>query len=56
MDRELHLPKSWTDDRDRCRAAHIAEQRAFAAKPDPARAIVLRAIAWVTADATYGQE
>ncbi|MFM9610968.1 IS701 family transposase [Streptomyces niveiscabiei] len=62
VDRELYLPKSWTDDRDRCRAAHIPEQRAFATKPDLAKAMVLRAIAsplpvtWVTADAAYGQE
>ncbi|MFI5689499.1 IS701 family transposase [Streptomyces sp. NPDC051636] len=61
-DRELYLPKSWTDDRDRCRAAHIPDERAFATKPDLAKAMVLRAIAsplpiaWVTADAAYGQE
>ncbi|WP_432423231.1 IS701 family transposase [Streptomyces pseudovenezuelae] len=62
VDRELYLPKSWTDDRDRCRAAHIPDERAFATKPDLAKAMVLRAIAsplpiaWVTADAAYGQE
>jgi SRSO17 transposase len=55
-------PKSWTDDRDRCRAAHIPDDRVFATKPDLAEATVLRAIAsplpiaWVTADAAYGQE
>ncbi len=62
VDRELYLPKSWTDDRDRCRAAHIPEERTFATKPDLAKAMVLRAIAsplpiaWVAADAAYGQE
>lgn len=62
LDRELYLPRSWTDDRDRCRAAHIPDERAFATKPDPAKAMVLRAIASplpiarVTADAAYGQE
>ncbi|MGW5063580.1 IS701 family transposase [Streptomyces sp. NPDC004096] len=62
VDRELYLPKSWTDDRDRCQAAHIPDERAFATKPDLAKAMVLRAIAsplpiaWVTADAAYGQE
>ncbi|PIB12302.1 transposase [Streptomyces sp. HG99] len=62
VDRELYLPKSWTDDRDRCRAAHIPDERNFATKPDLAKAMVLRAnasplpIAWVTADAAYGQE
>ncbi|MFE2966004.1 transposase, partial [Streptomyces sp. NPDC059340] len=57
VDRELHLPKSWTGDRDRCRAAHIPDERTFATKADLAKAMVLRAlasplpIAWVTADA-----
>ncbi|WP_371100909.1 IS701 family transposase [Streptomyces sp. PU_AKi4] len=61
-DRELYLPKSWTDDRERCRAAKIPDERVFATKPELARAMVLRAlasplpIAWVTADAAYGQE
>lgn len=62
VDRELYLPRSWTEDPDRCRAAKIPAARAFATKPDLARTIVLRAlasalpIAWVTADAAYGQE
>lgn len=62
VDRELYLPKSWTDDRERCRAAKIPDEREFATKPELARAMVLRAlasplpIAWVTADAAYGQE
>ncbi|MGI5380582.1 IS701 family transposase [Streptomyces sp. CA-251387] len=62
VDRELYLPKSWTDDRERCRAAKIPDERVFATKPELARAMVLRAlssplpIAWVTADAAYGQE
>ncbi|MFD8005803.1 transposase [Streptomyces mirabilis] len=47
---------------DRCRTARIPEGRSFATKPELARAMVLRAldsalpIAWVTADAAYGQE
>ena len=62
MDRELYLPKSWTDDRQRCRAAKIPEERSFATKPELAGAMALGAlasplpIAWVTADAAYGQE
>ncbi|MEU6405116.1 IS701 family transposase [Streptomyces sp. NPDC046985] len=62
VDRELYLPKSWTDDRERRRAAKIPDERGFATKPEPARAMVLRAlasplpIAWMTADAAYGQE
>ncbi|MDQ1041373.1 SRSO17 transposase [Streptomyces sp. V3I8] len=62
VDRELYLPKSWTDDRERCRTAKIPDERGFTTKPELARAMVLRAlvsplpIAWVTADAAYGQE
>jgi SRSO17 transposase len=62
VDRELYLPKSWTEDPDRCRAARIPESKSFATKPELARAMVRRAldstlpIAWVTADAAYGQE
>lgn len=62
VDRELYLPRSWSDDRERCRTARIPEERGFATKPELARGLVLRAlasalpIAWVTADAAYGQE
>jgi SRSO17 transposase len=62
VDRELYLPKSWTDDRDRCRAAKVPDQREFATKNTLAATIVRRAlasplpIAWVTADAAYGQD
>jgi SRSO17 transposase len=62
VDRELYLPKSWTGDPDRCRAAKIPEERTFATKGELARKLVLRAlastlpIAWVTADSAYGQE
>nr|WP_259470970.1 transposase [Streptomyces sp. 1114.5] len=62
VDRELYLPKSWTEDRDRCRAAKIPEDQDFHTKGDLAKALVLRAlasdlpIAWVTADSAYGQE
>jgi SRSO17 transposase len=62
VDRELYLPKSWTDHPDRCRAAKIPEERTFATKGELARKLVLRAlasvlpIAWVTADSAYGQE
>ncbi|MET7622791.1 IS701 family transposase, partial [Streptomyces sp. NPDC005408] len=62
VDRELYLPKSWTSDPDRCRAARIPEVRTFATKGELARRLVLRAlasalpIAWVTADSAYGQE
>jgi len=60
IDRELYLPKSWTDDRDRCREAGIPDEVAFATKPELARQMLERAHAadvpapWVTADEVYG--
>lgn len=62
LDRELYLPKQWTDDPERCRAAGIPEQRAFATKPLLARQMLERAfaagvkLAWVTADSIYGDD
>jgi SRSO17 transposase len=61
IDRELYLPRSWTDDRDRCRAAAVPDEVGFATKPQQARAMLERAIAagvpfaWFTADEAYGQ-
>ncbi|MGF1432562.1 IS701 family transposase, partial [Kitasatospora sp. LaBMicrA B282] len=60
IDRALYLPKSWTDDRERCRAAGIGDEVEFATKVQLARAMVRRAVEdripfrWVTADAGYG--
>jgi SRSO17 transposase len=60
LDRALYLPTSWTDDRDRCRAAGIPDDVAFATKPAQAQAMLERALdagvpaAWVTADSIYG--
>ena len=60
LDRALYLPASWTDDRDRCRAAGIPDEIAFATKPAQAQAMLERALdagvpaAWVTADSIYG--
>jgi SRSO17 transposase len=62
IDRELYLPKSWTDDRDRCREAGVPDDVQFAAKTELARAMVGRALdagvpaAWVTADEAYGRD
>ncbi|MFF7234526.1 IS701 family transposase [Streptomyces sioyaensis] len=62
VDRELYLPKSWTCDEARCRAAKIPAEREFATKGALAKAMVMRAlaspmpVAWVTADSAYGQE
>lgn len=37
MERELHVPRSWTCDPDRCRAAGLGEKTVFATKPELAR-------------------
>ncbi|WP_442875155.1 IS701 family transposase [Actinoplanes sp. NBC_00393] len=61
IDRELYLPASWTDDRDRCRKANIGDEVAFATKPQQAKTMLERAVdagtpfAWFTADEAYGQ-
>ena len=61
IDRELYLPQSWAQDRERCRAAGIPEEAEFATKPRQAQAMIDRAaaagvpFAWFTADETYGQ-
>jgi SRSO17 transposase len=62
MDRELYLPRSWTTDSGRCRAAGIPEGTAFATKPALARRMVARTLdarvpaAWVAADEVYGTD
>jgi SRSO17 transposase len=62
IDRELYLPKEWSDDRTRCRQAGIPEERSFATKPLLARQMLERAFAtgvtaeWVTADSVYGDD
>jgi len=43
IDRELYLPKSWTDDRNRCAAAGIPATVTFATKPQLARQMIERA-------------
>jgi SRSO17 transposase len=61
IDRELYLPQSWAEDRDRCRAAGIPDEVEFVTKPRQAQAMIGRAIAagvpfaWFTADEIYGQ-
>src|ERR1700733_7644284 len=61
VDRELYLPRSWAEDRDRCREAGIPDETQFATKPQLAQAMISRAIeagvpfAWFTADEAYGQ-
>src|SRR5208283_2438732 len=66
IDRELYLPKSWTDDKARMAKAHVPQemiesaQGGFATKPALALAMIKRALAakvpfsFVAADTVYG--
>ena len=60
IDRALYLPREWTDDRDRLKAAHVPADVGFATKPQMARRMIVRAIAakapfsFVAADSVYG--
>ncbi len=62
VDRELYLPKSWMEDRDRCREAGVPDDVQFSSKPELARLMLGRALdagvpaAWVTADEAYGKD
>jgi SRSO17 transposase len=62
LDRELYLPKEWTDDRERCRRAGIPDARAFATKPALAQQILSRTfaagvlLAYITGDSVYGDD
>ena len=60
IDRALYLPKAWTSDPARLKAAHVPEAVEFATKPTLAVGMVRWAIAakvpftWVAADSVYG--
>ena len=60
IDRQLYLPKDWTNNPARLAAAHVPETIKFATKPRLAVAMIERAIeagvpfAWVAADTVYG--
>ena len=60
IDRALYLPKEWTDDPKRLKAAHVPEDVSFASKPQIARRMIAHAIAakvpfsFVAADSVYG--
>jgi SRSO17 transposase len=62
IDRALYLPRSWTGDPGRCRAAGVPEDTEFATKPALARQMITRALdagtpaAWAAADEVYGQD
>jgi len=61
LDRELYLPKEWTQDRPRRTEARIGEDVEFATKPELAMTMIGRALdagvpaGWVTGDEVYGQ-
>jgi SRSO17 transposase len=60
IDRELYLPKSWTDDRKRCNKAGVPKDITFQTKPQLAIKMLERAFnngipsKWVTGDEVYG--
>ncbi|MCD9900880.1 IS701 family transposase [Streptomyces sp. MT29] len=60
VDRELYVPRAWTTDPDRCQAAGIPEERAFATKPELAAVMIERFLdaghhaAWAAGDEVYG--
>lgn len=60
IDREVYLPRSWTDDPARCAAAGVPKDVRFATKIALARRMLTRAAAagvpaaWATADEFYG--
>jgi len=62
IDRELYLPRSWTQDSDRCRAAGVPDHAGFATKPALATRMIIRTLAagvaagWVTGDEVYGAD
>jgi SRSO17 transposase len=44
VDRELYLPRVWTDDPERCRAVGVPDEVGFATKPELAMAMICRAL------------
>lgn len=60
LDRDLYVPKEWTNDPTRCKRAGIPEERTFATKPQLAQQMLKRAFdagvpaAWVAGDSVYG--
>ncbi|WP_189317878.1 IS701 family transposase, partial [Streptomyces brasiliensis] len=60
VDRELYIPRSWTDQPDRCQAAGLDQDTAFATKPELATRMIARFLdvghhaPWVAGDEVYG--
>jgi DDE superfamily endonuclease/Transposase IS116/IS110/IS902 family len=62
IDRALYLPRSWTDDPDRCAQAGVPDRTPFATKPALAAQMIARAVdagapaSWVAGDEVYGND
>lgn len=62
VDREIYLPQVWTDDCERCAAAHVPETVGFATKPRLAEKMTDRILpglpenTWLAADKVYGRD
>src|SRR3954452_21246665 len=62
IDRELYLPRSWTDDPARCAAAGVPADAGVATKPALATAMLARTLGagvparWVAGDEVYGAD
>ncbi len=60
IDRRVYLPRSWTDDPQRCAAAGVPADVGFATKPELALEMIAGAVtagmpaAWAAADEAYG--
>jgi len=60
IDRRVYLPKSWTDDPQRCAAAGVPTEVEFATKPELALNMITDAVAarmpaaWAASDELYG--
>jgi SRSO17 transposase len=60
IDRQLYLPKDWTNNPERRATAHVPDSIRFVTKPEIAAQMIERAIAadvpfdWVAADTIYG--
>ncbi|MGC4750710.1 IS701 family transposase [Micromonospora sp. DT201] len=60
IDRRVYLPKSWTDDRQRCEQAGVPDDVAFATRSELADDMITAAVKalvparWVAADEAYG--
>ena len=60
LDRELYLPKEWTNDAARCKGVGIPAERPLTTKPQLAQQMRQRAFdagvpaVWVAGDSVYG--